>query len=214
MDELSPIRPGDVPELARLHRAAFPEFFLSRLGEPFLRQFYRGFVCDDTAVTVVRRANNGTPLGTVVGTTEPAGFYRRLIRRRLVPIALASARAVLRDPRTVGRLVRGVRYRGGVGERNATPGDALLASICVSPDGQRAGSGARLLAAWEAEVARRGSSSAYLTTDAENNDGVNAFYARAGWVCDRAVITREGRRMNLYTKELSGASEGYDNRRD
>ena len=42
------ISKADAIPLAKMHRAAFPDFFLSRLGEPFLVQFYLGFVTDPT----------------------------------------------------------------------------------------------------------------------------------------------------------------------
>lgn len=89
---------ADVGELAHLHREAFPGFFLSRLGEPFLIQFYSGFIGDGSAVTAVTRDGSGRPLGAVVGTTEPAGFFGRLVRRKLVGFALASLRAGVFHP--------------------------------------------------------------------------------------------------------------------
>ena len=96
---------SDVPVLARIHREAFPGFFLSTLGAPFLVQFYRGFLQDDTAVAVVARDKHGMPLGAVVGTTEPSGFFGRLIKHRWPGVAMASARAVLRNPTSASRLV-------------------------------------------------------------------------------------------------------------
>jgi len=42
----------DVRDLARLHSEAFPGFFLSTMGEPFLVQFYGGFLQDETAISV------------------------------------------------------------------------------------------------------------------------------------------------------------------
>ena len=90
---LSPVVSSDVRALARLHREAFPGFFLSSLGEPFLVQFYRGFLKDDSAVTVVAHDDVGTVIGAAVGTTEPQTFFRRLFRRRWLGFALASGRA-------------------------------------------------------------------------------------------------------------------------
>jgi len=150
---LGPLGKADPEPLARLHREAFPGFFLSSRGEPFLVQFYRGFLDDDTAVTVVARASDGTVLGAAVGTTHPAGFFGRLLRRRLVGFATASARAALRDPRRIPRLLRAVRYRGDTaGEHDG----ALLSSICMDPVAQRSGVGRRLLTAWLDGTAERG----------------------------------------------------------
>lgn len=194
---------SDVAAVARLHQAAFPAFFLSRLGTPFLVQFYRGFVDDDTAVTVVARDGAGMISGVVVGTTEPADFFGRLLRSRWLGFASASARAVLRDPRSTSRLLRAVRYRG-----SGSPGTdgALLSSICVDSRVRGSGVGRVLVDAWLQELAERGGGVAFLTTDADGNDAVNRFYASSGWHLSDSFTTREGRRMNRYTISVNGAS--------
>jgi len=195
---LGPIAPRDVRPLARLHRAAFPGFFLTGLGEPFLAQFYRGFLADPSAVAVVARDARGAVQGAVVGTVEPAGFFGRLVRRQWPGLVAASARAVLRAPRSAARLLRAVRYRGGP----APAGAALLSSLCVTPAAQGRGLGGQLVDAWTSEVARRGATAAYLTTDADGNDAVNAFYRAHGWALVDTTTTHEGRPMNRYTLSL------------
>lgn len=193
-----PLLRSDVAELARIHRAAFPGFFLSTLGEPFLRQFYQGFLGDHGGIAVVlREAKGGRPLGAAVGPLEPAGFFIGLLRRRMVPFVVASAAASLRSPRSLPRLLQAVRYRGQGG--TSAPG-ALLSSICVSPHVRGSGAGSTLLHAWELEVASRGCTSAHLTTDADDNALVNAFYDRRGWPVLDTFITREGRRMHLRSR--------------
>ncbi|WP_446213718.1 GNAT family N-acetyltransferase [Micromonospora sp. IBSANI012] len=195
---------ADVPAAAALHARAFPRFFLSRLGEPFLREFYAGFVDDPDAVTVVSRAADGTLVGVVVGTTTPDGFFRRLLRRRGPRLARAAIRPALRDPRAALRLLRGVAYRGEV---PLAARGALLSSICVDPAVAQAGHGRRLIDQWWRAVRQRGVDAAYLTTDADDNDRVNRFYRRAGWTLLGAYTTPEGRRMNCY-----GISAGPEHR--
>ena len=191
---------ADVRSLARLHREAFPGFFLSTLGEPFLVQFYRGFLTDDSAVSVVARGADGRVRGAVVGTTEPAGFFRRLVKSRWPGFVLASARVVVLNPRAAPRLLRAVRYRG---ETPAGCQGALLSSLCVDPSLQGTGVGRQLVEAWTREVASRGVvDMAFLTTDAEDNSGVNRFYQAQGWVLSDSYATREGRSMNRYMKTL------------
>ena len=196
---LGSIVPSDVRPLAQLHRVAFPGFFLSTLGEPFLIQFYRSFLTDDTAVTVVARTANGSVCGAVVGTTEPAGFFGRLMKRRWPGFLLAGAKAVVANPRVTWRLLRAVRYRG---DAPAGAAGALLSSICVDPSLQGAGVGRQLVDAWTREVVSRGVRTAYLTTDTDANDAVNRFYQSQGWRLSERYTTREGRSMNLYTKRL------------
>jgi hypothetical protein len=191
---------ADVRPLARLHRAAFPGFFLSTLGEPFLVQFYRGFLTDDSAVSVVARVPDGSVCGAVVGTAQPADFFGRLVRNRCPGFILASARVVALNPRAAPRLFRAVRYRGDTptGCRGA-----LLSSLCVVPSLQ--GAGGRASAGRGVDTRGRwpGVDTAFLTTDAEDNGAVNRFYQAQGWVLSETYVTREGRSMNRYTKRLN-----------
>lgn len=193
------IRPEDASRLARLHQRAFPGFFLSRLGAPFLVQFYLGFIDDPTAVVVVSRDETGRPQGVVVGSLDPAGFFGRLLRRRLVGFVAASIRAAVASPAVVPRLVKGVAYRG-----DAPPnrGGALLSSICVEPGLAGRGIGAELINAWAHRARAMGAEVAFLTTDAKGNDAVNRFYGREGWVLSDTYITAEGRVMNRYEFNL------------
>ncbi|MBN1173939.1 MAG: GNAT family N-acetyltransferase [Micromonosporaceae bacterium] len=193
---LGPLEQGEVRQVARLHEQAFPGFFLSALGEPFLVQLYRGFLKDSSAVTVVARDREGRILGAVVGTTAPAGFFKRLLQRQCLGFILASLQAVARNPAAVTRLLRAVTYRGVA---PGSSGGALLSSICVVPSARGTGLGRRLLRQWTSEVARRGVSTAFLTTDANGNATVNRFYQAQGWVLSETFRTREGRSMNCYT---------------
>lgn len=199
---LDRLTPSDIAAVARLHRDAFPGFFLTQLGGPFLRQFYRGHIGDPTAVAVVLRDASGRPLGCVVGTTEPRGFYSRLVRRQWHGFAAAAVRAVVTRPSALPRLLKAVGYRGGAESKDL---GALLSSICLAPDLQGAGHGARLLRAWEASAFGCGAKHAYLDTDAVGNESVNLFYSRQGWELLSTFSTPEGRQMNRYVKELRPA---------
>jgi GNAT superfamily N-acetyltransferase len=196
---IAPLRAEDARSVAALHRTAFPSFFLSTLGEPFLVEFYLAFVDDESAVTAVARDADGTPVGAVVGTLEPAGFFSRLLRRRWWGFAMASLRAVGRHPSSAPRLIRAVAYRGGA---DSPASGALLSSVCVDPALQGSGVGRQLLESWEQLVLRRGESQAFLTTDADGNEAVNGFYQSRGWEVADTFVTREGRSMNRYKKRL------------
>lgn len=193
------IAPEDAPLLARLHQRAFPDFFLSRLGEPFLVQFYLGFIDDPTAVVVVVRGDDHHPQGVAAGTTNAPGFFGRLLRRRLFGFVRASARAVLRYPSAAPRLLKAVLYRGDVPQGHE---GALLSSICVDPALSGRGIGSVLLSGWTMRARDMGVERAFLTTDAEGNDAVNAWYQRAGWVVADQFVAAGGRLMNRYEFNL------------
>ncbi|MEL4359214.1 MULTISPECIES: GNAT family N-acetyltransferase [unclassified Luteococcus] len=199
MTTTAALHPADIESVVELHRRAFPDFFLSQLGPNFLAQFYKGFLTDPTAVTVVAHDEAGKVLGAVVGTTQPAGFFSRLLKRRLLGFVGASAQAAAQDPKRIPRLARGVLYRGEAGERVE---GALLSSICVDPATQGSGVGKLLIEAWCAEARMRGAQRAFLTTDAADNEATNGFYQRNGWTLTKEFSTPEGRAMNRYEKEL------------
>lgn len=199
-NNLGKIRLEDVDQLAVLHRQAFPGYFLSRLGESFLRQFYRGFLNDPSAITCVARDNSGNVLGAAVGSADPNGFFGRLLRRRWFGFALSSLGHVLRSPKEAPRLLRAVAYRG---DSSGPISGALLSSIFVAPGGQGSGIGKGLLQAWVREASASKSSKAFLSTDAEDNEEVRRFYESNNWFLDRTYSTREGRSMAQYSYVLT-----------
>jgi ribosomal protein S18 acetylase RimI-like enzyme len=194
---------GDVPQCADLHCAAFPGFFLSTLGPPFLRQLYRGYVDDPAAVTVVAVGTDNRVLGVVVGTTTPSGFFRRLLIRRWYGFALASLRLVLRRPSVAPRLGRALFYRGLPDRRDE---GALLSSICVAPEVQGSPVARLLISRWVHQLPGRGVTVAHLSTDRDGNDKANRFYAQAGWILGDTYTTTQGREMNVYSWTSDGSS--------
>ncbi len=178
-----------------LHLQAFPNFFLSRLGRGFVLELYRAYVARPKAVGLVAVDEAGDVHGVLLGTSEPEGFYRRLLFCRGWAFALASVPVLLRHPVIVGRLLRAVRYRG---REKQQPLGALLSSIAVDPSDQRLGIGRMLVQDWLQRIRAAGCSRAYLTTDAGGNEAVNLFYQRLGWTLDKTYATPEGRRMNRY----------------
>lgn len=205
--ELTELREQDIPTLAAIHRRAFSGFFLSGLGEGFLREFYRGFLHDDAAIAVVARTADG-PFGAAVGTVAPQSFYSRLLKRRWHGFARAAAATALRRPSTIPRLLRAVHYRGDAPA--GLSGAALLSSICVDLDVRGTGVGSQLTREWARLVREAGLHRAYLTTDRDDNAAVNRHYQRHGWRIESAYTTPEGRRMYRYVKELDEPDTPFD----
>jgi colanic acid biosynthesis glycosyl transferase WcaI len=192
---IEPLASRHIEPAVDVHLQAFPSFFLSSLGPHFLREFYASFLADRVGIGFVARSPSGDVMGAVLGPLNPQGYFKRLLRRRWWAFCLASVGAVGRHPTCLKRLLRAVFYRG---EAPSGPVRALLSSISVSPSAQGHGVGKALVHRWVVEARRRGANGCYLTTDAEGNDAVNAFYRGLGWRLESAYITPEARRMNRY----------------
>lgn len=199
-----PAGAADVPRMAAIHLAAFPNFFLTILGRRFLVELYQGILTDQAGVAVVCVAG-GEVRGFVAGTVAPANFYGRLIRRRWLRFALAALGPAIRRPAIVPRLLRAFRKPA---EERQSPDGALLMSIAVDPAAQRGGIGARLVAEFCTACRQRGVTRIRLTTDRLGNEAVNDFYVRHGFRVAGTFTTPEGREMNEYVLDLSGQNFG------
>ncbi|MBD3344999.1 MAG: GNAT family N-acetyltransferase [Chitinivibrionales bacterium] len=195
--EIKKMQEEHINKVTAIHIASFPNFFLSFLGERFLKEFYRSFLYDKTGLALVAETN-GKLAGFAVGTDSPAGYFKRLLIRRWWVFSVNSINAILRKPWIIPRLFRAVFYRG------TPPGQqcALLSSIAVAPKYQGCGIGKLLIKLWIQKISYRNIISCYLTTDAENNCRINAFYQSQGWKLDFIYQTAEGRKMNRYIYEI------------
>lgn len=196
---------GDIETVVATHLRAFQGFFLTMLGPRFLRRLYSAFLDEPTGILLVGEYGSAVR-GFVAGTTNPQGFFRRLLARQGAGLALSAVPALLRNPHRVGqRLLAAVTYRG---EPPATrPDAALLSSIAVDPDISGRGLAGELLEGFVTAAGRRGCQAVYLTTDRDDNVPVRNFYERNGFRAED-VILRDGRRsMVRYVREIGQALE-------
>ena len=109
--------------MADLHVSAFPGFFLTSLGKPFLRRLYAGFMKQPQGLCLVAE-DAGVIVGFVVGTVDPSGFFRRLLSQQAVGFAIAAVPGLLKNPLFTARKCLGALFY-----RGETPGgipDAVL----------------------------------------------------------------------------------------
>lgn len=192
---IRPLQPDHVNTVVNVHLASFPGFFLSFLGPRFLKLFYSGICTAPEGIGFVYCNDSGVPAGFVAGTSNPGGFYSRLLRRDWLKFSVASLGALLKRPSAVKRVARAFLHPS----TNPVGTDvAGLFSIGVLPELQGTGAGKQLVQAFLAEAGRRGCRRVFLTTDRDNNDAVNSFYEKLGFAIERQYITPEGRRMNEY----------------
>jgi ribosomal protein S18 acetylase RimI-like enzyme len=191
------LRLAEIPSAVRIHQAAFDSFFLTFLGADFLELLYHFYTTGRTEVALAGELG-GRIIGTVIGTTQPLGFYARLAKYHFVPFAYACVRPLIQRPRIFPRLVRALLYRGDAPRFSAS--GALLASICVDPAFQGRGLGRKLLAAFESEMWKRRAEFVYLITDRENNHATVSFYERLGWTVESEFLNPERRALRRYWK--------------
>jgi ribosomal protein S18 acetylase RimI-like enzyme len=191
---------SDVNQVVNVHLTSFQGFFLTILGEKFLRLLYSFIITSPDGVGYVCVDKDEIVIGFVCGTTKPLGFYKRFFKKKWWNIILTILFSIIRDPSIIPRLVWRVLKPP---QPSTEPGTATLMSIAVHPNYQNKGIGKLLVQEFLGEIRRRGIQRVNLTTDKEKNDAVNVFYQRLGFQLARSFVTPEGRWMNEYVITLS-----------
>jgi ribosomal protein S18 acetylase RimI-like enzyme len=184
--------------IVQIHLEAFKGFFLESLGKKFLRQLYRAFLIEPSGLCLVAIERDHV-VGFVVGTTQPEGFFRRLLRSRWHAFLLAGAAGLALHPIRVGKkFSSALRYQG---ERPAdVPNASLLSSIGMAPSARGKGIGRILISTFCEKAQEAGVSTVFLTTDRDENNAVNQFYLSNGFKLHNAFLKERSRWMNLYTR--------------
>lgn len=182
--------PSDLSDIIQLHIKAFPGFFMTDMGVPFLREYYQAVLEFSENISLVALQNN-KPIGFVAGFGNPQAFYN-FYRQRYRRLITAILLAVLRNPRLIGRVLSNFKRVSSV---RGDSSEVELSSIGVDPSFRGVG---HLLIADFVNMARdRGYQSVYLTTDAEGNDRVNLFYKKQGFTLEQTFLSGQ-RKMNQY----------------
>ena len=194
--EVRAVKASDLDQIARIHQAAFPGFFLTEMGLPFLRSYY-GLVLEfDGGILLAAETQTGLA-GFVSGFKQPEAFYALYSKRKLsfiFPILLGIARNPLLLPRIIANV-------GRVENAAAVPASTEvveLSSVAVHPDAAGQGLGSKLVFAFREKALAMGGHEIRLTTDADGNEAVNRFYVNQGFLLSRVFATAGKRKMNEY----------------
>lgn len=127
---------ADLPGVAVVHRACFPESLFSVLGPRATCAYYELAVREpETVAAVLEEAGSGRIIGLAVGTVRP-GFRRRLLKRYPLTLATALLRGYLFD----SQVRAGLRQRssGATPMHGESGGDPLAERGVPAPDGPEA----------------------------------------------------------------------------
>jgi GNAT superfamily N-acetyltransferase len=198
------LRPANLRDLSRIvaaHQTAFPSFFLTMLGPRFLGELYAEFLTAESSICYIAD-DRGECLGFVVGTTEPASFFKRLLARRWHAFLFAGLSRLMRHPVSVSqRFLAALSFRGDLPA--AITDATLLSSLAVHPPAEGKGIGLALVETFCAEAVARGSNYVYLLTDEGDNHRVNCFYRKCGFSLNGICRRKSGRVMNRYLRSAA-----------
>ena len=189
----------DVSSIVKIHDTAFPEFFLTSLGDDFLRLYY-SCMCKSKEALTLCAFENGEMLGFSSTALKSAGFNIRLIKNNVFKFMGETIKLMLTKPGALLRLAKNITKKAeGVDD----DGDyAELYSIAVSPTCQGKGIGGLLLTENERIIHEWGGVKLSLTTDYDNNQSAIAFYQRNGYQILYKFKAYPNREMYRFIKDL------------
>ena len=189
---VSKMNTKEISRIAELHKAAFPAFFLTQLGLPFLKSLYAGYIEDDESGIIVAEEENRL-VGFVAYSKNYPLFFKKLVKHHLIRFAICSIGATIRHPSFARRLLGAFKKSDSVVKREQY---VELASICVDPSMEKKGIGSSLIDYLIEMVDFNKYAYINLETDAIDNEDVNRFYKNKGFRLEREYTTPEGRKMN------------------
>lgn len=199
--EIKKVPTKDIDALVIIHKCAFPNFFLTSLGDSFLSLYYK----------TVKNSNQGILLGYYretkllgfcAATMVSASFHSRLIKENLLNYSFIAFRLLLFRPLAIVRLYKNLVKKGSLIIEDKGNYAELL-SIAVDTSCQGEGIGKKLLNELEKTVIERGGDCLSLTTDFEDNVKAQSFYASVGYKIFYDFIAYPKRKMYRYIKNLN-----------
>lgn len=189
----------DLDAIVKIHDVAFPGFFLTTLGDGFLKVYYKSVLNSPDGILLVCKSD-GETIGFCAGTFLSAGFNTRLIKKNLLSYMWQGTKLLFIHPVRIWHLYKNLsKENPDVGDRGEY---AELLSIGVDPNRQGGGAGKKMLIALEEEVKQKGGSKLSLTTDYDDNEKAIGFYHSLGFYEWYDFVTFPNRRMYRMIKQL------------
>ncbi len=184
-----------ISRIVEVHIKAFPDFFLTQLGKKFLSTLYCAYLEDENSGIIIALDDSKVVRGFIAYSKNYSEFYKQLMKKHLFEFGISSMVAVFRHPSFIKRLLGAFSKSDEVKRKESY---VELASIGVDPETMNCGIGSGLISYLKRIVDYDKYDYISLETDAQNNDSVNQFYQKNGFVLDRQYVTPQGRKMNEY----------------
>ena len=188
-----------VDAIVEVHKNALKGFFLTNLGDGFLKTYYRAMLKNKEALAVCIVDENNTVAGFGVGTMQSKGFHKRLILQNWFSFGLVFVKILFKSPSSIIRLAKNLEKKDPTKDHGNYP-EFLLAGVSDKFQGQ--GMGKKLYLAYEERAKARGAQALTLTSDKEDNDVALNHFKKLGYSVLYEYIAYPNRPMYKFIKEL------------
>jgi ribosomal protein S18 acetylase RimI-like enzyme len=197
--EIRKILKEDLHEVVEVHKVSFKGFFLTELGDHFLKIYY-DCVRKDERGLLIGFYDEGQLYGFCAATTLSKGFNAHLVKTNIFRFSLIGIRLLLTRIPSLVRLFKNLSKTDSTIHNEGNYAELL--SIGVSDKKQGQGIGKKLLIQLENEMRLRGCADLSLTTDYHNNEKTIQFYKGLGYTIFYDFIAYPNRKMYRMIKKL------------
>ncbi|MBS6237188.1 MAG: GNAT family N-acetyltransferase [Bacteroides sp.] len=198
--EVKEISIKDINALVIVHKRAFPDFFLTSLGDRFLSLYYKTVKKNNQGI-LLGYYRKEKLLGFCAATMVSTSFHSRLIKENLLDYSFIAFRLLFFRPLSIARLYKNLVKKGSSVKDKGNYAELL--SIAVDTSCQGEGIGKKLLNELEKIVIERGGDCLSLTTDFEDNAKAQGFYTSIGYKVFYDFVAYPKRKMYRYIKNLN-----------
>lgn len=198
--KIKTIPKNDLEEVVRVHKNSFQGFFLTELGDHFLKVYYDCVRKDERGI-LLGFYEDDQLFGFCAATTLSKGFNAYLVKANFARFSMIAFRLLFTKMPALIRLVKNFT------KNNPDVGDdgeyAELLSIGVSDEKQGQGIGKKLLIQLEKKMQLEGCSKLSLTTDYKDNEKAIRFYNGLGYEILYDFIAYPNRKMYRMIKKIT-----------
>lgn len=191
----------EIESVVAIHNNAFPGFFLTLLGNRFLRLYYSSVLKHRDGILLGCYDEDKELTGFCAATISAKGFNANLIKSNLLSFCSVGLRLLFTNPSALKRLYLNLSKKDNRQDDTETYAELLSIGISVSTQGK--GLGRDLLSELENVVRNKGGKQLSLTTDFHNNTKAIEFYKSMGYKVYYDFITYPDRKMYRMIKSLN-----------
>jgi len=198
--EIRKILKQEIDAVVDVHKNSFQGFFLTLLGDEFLKVYYDSIRKDRNAL-LVGFFEEDVLSGFYAACLISKGFNKNLVKQNVLKFLMLGIRLMFTKPISLIRLIKNLSKSDlNVNDK----GDyAELLSIGVSQKKQGKGIGKELLIQLEKELKQKGCSEISLTTDYYNNEKTIQFYKGIGYDIYYEFMAYPNRKMYRMIKKIN-----------
>ena len=198
--EVRKVLKDDIHQVVEVHKDSFQGFFLTELGDHFLKVYY-DCVRKDSRGVLLGLYENGRLYGFAAATTFSKDFNKHLIKNNLLQFSLIGAWLLLTKVPALIRLFKNFSKTDSTTKDNGEYAELL--SIGVSDKMQGKGIGKKLLIELENVMKSKGCQKLSLTTDFLDNEKAIGFYQALGYSKLYDFIAYPDRKMYRMIKKIN-----------